>query len=218
MSQWSSRDVDDANAEALVKANPAKAVSACRRLADQGRPWAEFQYGSMYYFGLGLPKDLKEAMKWYRRSAQQGEPQAQYNLGLMYYNGTGIAQDYKQALAWYRRAAEQNQTNAQFNLGLMYYTGQGVPQDYKEAVKWYRRAADRICVGAVNLGVMYGAGWGVPQDYVLAHMWLNPQRRLPPGKDLDNAIKGRDHASSLMTPTQIEEAQWLAREWKPTTH
>ena len=62
-----------------------------------------------------------------------------------------------------------------------------------------------------NLGVMYAKGEGVPVDYVLAYMWFNLV-----------AAQGKKDATDLlgslgkkMTPAQIEEAQKLAREWKP---
>ena len=60
-----------------------------------------------------------------------------------------------------------------------------------------------------NLGVMYYNGEGVPQDYVQAHMWFN----LAASKGDENGRKNRDIVAKKMTPTQIAEAQRLAREW-----
>jgi TPR repeat protein len=120
----------------------------------------------------------------------------------------------KQALAvkWYNKTAEQDYANAQFNLGTMYENGQGVPQDYKEAVKRYREAAEQGHAGAQNnLGLMYAQGQGVPQDYVQAHMWLN----LAAASGQEDPVKNRGIVADMMTPSQIEQAQQLAREWKP---
>jgi hypothetical protein len=47
------------------------------------------------------------------------------------------------------------------------------------------------------------------QDYVMAHMYFNIAGA---GGD-KNAIKGIARAENLMTPSQIAEAQKLAREW-----
>ena len=71
-----------------------------------------------------------------------------------------------------------------------------------------------LCLGL--LGVVLGEGGsnkgrGVPQDYVQAHMWWN----LAAVKGNTDAIKNRDVVAAKMTPTQIAEAQKLAREWKP---
>ena len=53
-------------------------------------------------------------------------------------------------------------------------------------------------------------GQGVPQDDVQALMWFN----LAASKHA-TAVQDRDLVASKMTPAQIDEAQRLAREWKP---
>jgi TPR repeat protein len=58
---------------------------------------------------------------------------------------------------------------------------------------------------------MYGAGEGVPQDYVLAYMWFN----LAAAQGQKGAKSARDEIAKRMTSEQVEEAQKLAREWKP---
>ena len=119
--------------------------------------------------------------------------------------------DYATAFTLFKRAAEQGSTRAQYNLGLMYSYGQAVAQDYQQAVVWFRKAAEAGDIGAQqNLGLMYYGGTGVPQDFVLAHMWAN----LAAIKN-NNYVKTRDAIARNMTPSQIAEAQRLAREWKP---
>jgi hypothetical protein len=132
----------------------------------------------------------------------------------MYDNGQGVPQGYKEALKWWRLAAEQEVAEAQVNLGLMYAKGQGVPQDYKEAVKWYRLAAEQENVDAqFNFGFMYIEGEGVPQDYVIAHMWWN----VAGSNGKERASKNRKQVETEMSPSQVEKAQEMARNWKPTT-
>ena len=82
------------------------------------------------------------------------------------------------------------------------------------ASKWYRLSAEQGFADAqYNLGVMYEGGHGVPQDYVSAHMWMN----LSGSNGYKDAVKNRNIVEEKMTPSQIEEAQRLARNWKPTT-
>ena len=96
----------------------------------------------------------------------------------------------------------------------MYNAGQGVPQDDAEAVRWYRLAADQGHARAQgNLGVMCGTGEGVPQDYVQAYMWFNLAASRMASGHRQHAVDGRDRAAGQMNPTQIAEAQRLAREW-----
>ena len=143
--------------------------------------------------------------------AQQGNDIAQYNLALMYNDGRGVTQDYKQAVKLYRKAAEQGLASAQFNLGNMYNDGKGVTQDYKQAEKWYRKAAKQGLAHAQgNLGFMYGMGQGVVQDNKIAHMWFNIAATNGNSK---KAAKNRDIIAKEMTPSQIEKAQYMAREW-----
>jgi len=158
--------------------------------------------------------DYATAIKECSPLAKEGNSKAQFYLGFMYANGKGVPQDYQEAVRWYRLAADQGQVDGQFRLGMMYESGEGVPQDYKEAARLYRLAADQGVANAqCLLGGMYEKGQGVPQDYVQAHMWYN----LAGASGVAQCVQFRDYIAKMMTPTQIGEAQRLAREWKPTT-
>ena len=165
----------------------------------------------MYANGQGVPQDDAEAVKWFRLAAEQGNASAQFNLALMYDKGQGVPQDYAEAVKWYRLAAEQGYALAQLNLGVRYDKGQGVPQDDAEAVKWYRLAAEQgYALAQLNLGVIYAKDQGVPQDYVQAHKWFN----LSAAAGNSQATKNRDTVARWMTPSQIAEAQSLAKSGK----
>jgi|HubBroStandDraft_6_1064221.scaffolds.fasta_scaffold05695_6 TPR repeat protein len=142
--------------------------------ADRQRAIAEaLAKGSDYLSGTGLvPKDYKEAMRWYRTAADQGSAPAQFSVGAMYNFGYGVKLDYAEALRWYRKSAEQGYTAAFVNLGSMYTQGQGVPPDYAEGLQWFLKAADQGFVDAQNVaGSFYEEGRGVQRDYVEAMRW-----------------------------------------------
>ena len=122
----------------------------------------------------------------------------------------GMPQDDAEAVTWFRRAAEQGAAWAQYELGNRYHYGSGVPQDDAEAVAWYRRAAEQGDSWAqFVLGLRYADGQGVPQDHTLAHMWF-----IIAGLGGDKRAAERSaRIAAQMTPTQIAEAQRLAREW-----
>ena len=120
--------------------------------------------------------------------------------------------NYATALSELRPLAEQGNADAQYNLGLMYDKGHGVPQDYGQARQWYEKAAAQgNAMAQYNLGVLYRNGQGVPQDLVQAHKWFN----LSAAKGDNVGAATRDALAILMTPAQIDEAEKLAREWKP---
>jgi len=118
--------------------------------------------------------------------------------------------DYATALKEFRALAEQGHASAQYNLGAMYENGHGVPQDYKTALKWYKLAAEQgYALAQINLGLMYALGQGTLQDYTRTHMWWN----IAASRGDGDARKNRDLVEKMMSSTQIETAQKLAKEW-----
>ncbi len=158
--------------------------------------------------------DSQKALRLIRPLANDGDAVAQFNLGLMYATGQGVQQDDAAAALWFRKAAEQGYALAQSNLGTMYLYGHGVTQNDTEAVVWFRKAADQgDAIAEFLLGNQYANGKGVPQDYVRAHMWFS----LAAAQGEQRAVKTLEMAERRMTPAQINEAQKLARDWKPAT-
>ena len=95
----------NAGLRALDKGDYDTALKELLPLARQGNPEAQFGLGFMYrHGGQGVPKNNKEAVKWYRLAADQGDFGAQNNLGHMYEHGLGVPQDYIQAHMWYNLA------------------------------------------------------------------------------------------------------------------
>jgi len=54
--------------------------------------------GVRYSEGEGVPKDEKEAFKWFSKAADQNYPPALYSLAVMYYEGIEVKRDVKKAL------------------------------------------------------------------------------------------------------------------------
>jgi uncharacterized protein len=170
--------------------------------------WAEFEEG-MAAYDRG---DYATTVKEWRPLAEQGDPTAQHHLAWLYLIGRGVPQDNEEAVRWFRKAAEQGDSDAQTNLGSLYLLGDRIPQDYTEALKWLRAAAAQgHPMAQTKLGIMYEDGHGVPQDRVEALMWFSIAAA--EGSELAGAF--RDALTKEMTPTQIAQAQRLAREWKP---
>ena len=93
--------------------------------------------------------------------------------------------------------------------------GEGPP-----ASKLHRAADQGLAIAHFVLGGMYARGQGVPEDVVRAHMWLDLSAahvaRIAGAQKLARDVQEmRDALARKMTATQIEEAQKLAREWKP---
>ena len=159
--------------------------------------------------------DYATALREFRPLASQGHAEAQINLGNMYLMGEGVPENDVAAVGWFRKAAEQDFPHGQTALGHMYRVGVGVPQDYAKAAKWYRKAAEQGYPPAQYFfGILYGEGQGVPQDYVQALMWINLAEASLPDKARGPVEMFSVYFAAKMTPSQIAEAEKLAREWR----
>jgi hypothetical protein len=86
----------EAGFQAYEKGDYEAAVNAWLPLAEQGDVTAQFNLGQMYRLGKGVPRDDREAVKWYKLAAKQGSPHAQHNLRLMHRDGRANQQDYEE--------------------------------------------------------------------------------------------------------------------------
>jgi len=135
---------------------------------------------------------------------------ANYTKGMKHYQ----PKDTAAAVRDLKPLAEQGDPEAQFNLSSLYYQGLGVPQDYREAVLWMRKSADQGHVFAqTTLGSLYAEGLHkvIEKDLSQALMWYI----LAAGQGDMEAVQLRDTIAGTMTPTQIAEAQRMAREFRP---
>lgn len=137
--------------------------------AKAGDMSAQFRLANAYDNGSGVPRDGKEAMRWYKAAAEQGYAEAQNSVG----SGLQAEKNYAEARAWYEKAAARNHALATNNLAYLYDMGLGVPQDRQKAFSLYSRAADLGWPEAMwNIANMYGAGQlGQPPDLLSACVW-----------------------------------------------
>lgn len=119
------------------------ALRNLRPLAENGDVAAQTKLGNMYYLGLGVPENNKEAAKWLHKAADHGDLEAQITLATMYILGVGVEQDYTKAANLLRSPAERGISGAQFMLGMLYMNGQGLAQDPVQAYMWLDLAASR---------------------------------------------------------------------------
>ena len=104
---------------------------------------AQLCVGAIYYKGIGVKKDIHEAVKWIQKAANQGNPIAQTNLGVSYLLGEGIELDKGKAYEWFLKAAQQDYARAQYYVGGMHFEGNGIDRNVIEAIKWFKKASDK---------------------------------------------------------------------------
>lgn len=112
--------------------------------------------------------------------------------------------------------ADAGDSEARIMVGTAYFLrNQGV-YDHVQTTRWFRWAADKGDFDAMyNLGQMYATGQGVSQDVVRAHMWYSLSASSAEiDSDVKRAFAARDRLVGKLSPSQLAEAQRLARERK----
>jgi TPR repeat protein len=99
---------------------------------------AKIALGDMYFFGWGVAKSEREALRWYEQAvAQHEDAYAMYSLGYCLLHGRGTRRDPEAGLRWLNRSAELGEIDAQYELGSAHYRG----NNRGLAMKWLRSAA-----------------------------------------------------------------------------
>jgi TPR repeat protein len=79
-----------------------KALSWYLLAAMENNSIAQNNIGTLYYDGLGVPKDYLCALKWYLKAAEQNKSEnALSNIGDLFEKGYGVPLDKYKALEWY---------------------------------------------------------------------------------------------------------------------
>ena len=131
-----------------MRKDEAKAVKWYRLAAKQEYAPAQFNLGTMYRNGNGVPKDYPEAVQWYRKAAEQGDAMAQGSLGVMYYNGYGVPIDFVQAHVWFNIAAANGNEFAKPRLAIV--EKQITSEQKAEAMKLARELFAKLPKGSVT--------------------------------------------------------------------
>lgn len=95
----------DANKDAKkIAADKAKPVVQAKAETKDGGD-TEHKRGLLYYKGITVPKDFRQAGDWFNKAAAKGHAAAQYNLGFLFYEGKGVQKDDQVAYHWIDQAA-----------------------------------------------------------------------------------------------------------------
>lgn len=163
--------------EGDIKTDYKKAFHYYKLAADQKDNVAINNLGSLYYSGIGTPKDIGKAVEMFRTASQLGNVEAAVNLAFLYLTGNGVAKDSVEAMTLFADAAQKDNPTAQFMLGYAYYTGFHVPLDYGQAFEQMEKAAKaKFDDAQFMLAQMYTLGQGVPQNYGKAVKLYNQAR------------------------------------------
>jgi uncharacterized protein len=188
------------------------------KLAEQGDASAQYNLGSIYYFGKGVSRDAKLAIEWFSKAAAQGHAGSQFYMGVIAYNGQHVPRDYEKAFNFFSMAAAQGDRYSKTNLGVMYKNGEGASKDPKKAFDIFIETAEQGDKTAqIYLAGMYYFGEGTPVDYVLAYMWATISDQIDlkglKGNYAGASISRRAPIAKTMASEQIARGNQLVDEW-----
>lgn len=89
------------------------------RLAGKQCPSCQYELFRVYFFAIGVKKDLVKAADHLSVSAKGGLPKAQMQLGFRYYAGEGVPKDFVQAYKWFYIAALSGEKTSKKSMSLL---------------------------------------------------------------------------------------------------
>lgn len=122
--------------------NVEKGMRNLERAADQGLATAQATLGMIYFTGIGVPRDPKEAISWCSKAARARLPLGMFYLGMAYSSGDGIPRNNDFSNRWIRAAADKGLVMAQLTLGMKLSLGDGIERNLDHGVQWLRQAAN----------------------------------------------------------------------------
>lgn len=113
-----------------------------------GESAAQFELGQLYQYGIGVSKNIDQAITYLQLAAIQQDVRAEYNLGLLYLQGQTTPVNYQKGIEWMSDAAFKGNSFAQYVLANLYEKGLKAPggsvivaPDHQQAMAMYYLAS-----------------------------------------------------------------------------
>lgn len=181
---------------AMDRQDYATAMAQFKAAYDKiGYDAAALMLGKMYLYGMGTPRDAKQAAHWLqqvvdtryhptfdRLKFDPANPdlinervEAIMLLAKMNLLGIGVPKNAEEVRKWYAKAADVGYAPAASMLGVAYLTGFGGRKDVAQARARLQEAGEEGYVPALyELGRLYYSGDdGLPQDYKMAGAYFS---------------------------------------------
>ncbi len=110
--------------------------------SEKGIGMASLTISNLYYYGVGIQKDIDQAIDYCKLAIKQGTNEGYNNLGLIYSDRSFAGFDYQKAFSFFEEEVKRQVYLAYYNLGILYEYGLGVYKDYKKAVELFKIAAE----------------------------------------------------------------------------
>ena len=120
-----------------------KAAEYFTTATNAGDSAAQDALGTLYRYGLGVPRDEKKAAHLFWQAAANGNnAEAHCHYGEMLEQGRGVLQNIPEAVNHYRKSSDNGFPEGMYNYADMLHHGRHVQRNVKEAAILYERAAN----------------------------------------------------------------------------
>ena len=193
---------------AFERGHYSTAARAWRTLAEQGHAPAENALATLYQDGLGVPRNIQEAIRLFESASGHGLTLAKHNLGLVYFEGKGVPIDYARATAYFEEAARLGLAESLYQLGVMALTGEGAKKDAGLARTYFKRAAQKDHPNAQLMAAhLLQTKQGGDPNLIYAHIWGS----LAYANGVEDALEITQYTGVAMSLQQAAEAERLLK-------
>lgn len=161
--------------------------------AQLGDPAAQTLIAEMMSEGLGVKRDLKDAVFWYNKAAEGGDPTSMFKYALLLMEGRGVTRDQKKADEWMKKAADAGQASAQFNWAQSLTADNPGQKGLELALPYYEKSAAQGIADA---------------QYAVSQLYLNLPD-LPPEKKEEARTWLARAANAGFDTAQLDMGIWL---------
>lgn len=106
------------------------------------KPDMMYQFGLMYFDGIGTEKNDAEAVKWFRAASSFDNADAVFAMSVAYDKGRGIEQSPEKSIECLKKCVELGHAKGIYTLANRYARGKYVGFNENEAIRLYQKAAD----------------------------------------------------------------------------
>ncbi|WP_417454697.1 tetratricopeptide repeat protein [Kiloniella sp.] len=178
-----------------------KALEILHPFVEVNNPQALYLMADMYFRGLGVKRDTKQAFLLFERSALLDYSKAQAKVAYHYLAGTGTNKNLDKAHNWALKSAVQGDALGQEAMGLVLAGKDQSDQGLRQAVKWFRLAAEQ---GGVDAQSLLGFGLtSLDTDDKEGWMWLYVAAIRGDKLSKSNVDKSKEHFSESFV-TRVE--------------
>ncbi len=196
------------------------AIRWLRKAVAQDYPPAIFDLGYRTLYGVGVTRNIEEAVSILDRASSMGNTQAKVVLGSYYLNLTFDHEvvDARRGERYLLDAAESGDSNGMLQLGMMYLYGLEPGADLDADIQkgkvqyWLTRAADALNLNAMlALAEFHSNPFHQALDSERAYFWLYTAKQLTGNIPEGLARAELNLSASTRSKVRDEAAEWVKK-------